>query len=66
MVGNPPWLKVEWEEGGILGDYDPLVVLRKLSASELAKQREVLFEKFGGLRSAFLREYEEAAGLRIF
>ena len=64
MVGNPPWLKVEWEEGGILGDYDPLVVLRKLSASELAKQREVMFSK--QLRSAYLREYEEAAGTQNF
>jgi hypothetical protein len=64
MVGNPPWLKIEWEEGGILGDYDPLVVLRKLSASELAKQREVMFSK--QLRSAYLREYEEAAGTQNF
>jgi N-6 DNA Methylase len=66
MVGNPPWLKVEWEEGGILGDYDPLVVLRKLSASELAKQREVVFSKFPRLHSAYLQEYEEAAGSQTF
>ena len=24
MVGNPPWVKVEWQEGGILGDYNPM------------------------------------------
>ncbi|WP_373544497.1 Eco57I restriction-modification methylase domain-containing protein [Chamaesiphon sp.] len=66
MVGNPPWLKIEWEEGGILGDYDPLVVLRKLSASELANQREVVFSKFPRLYSAYLREYEEAAGTQNF
>ena len=66
MVGNPPWLKVEWEEGGILGDYDPLVVLRKLTASELVKQREVVFSKFSRLRSAYLREYEEATGTQNF
>jgi N-6 DNA Methylase len=66
MVGNPPWLKIEWEEGGILGDYDPLVVLRKLSASELANQREVVFTKFLRLYTAYLREYEEAAGTQNF
>jgi hypothetical protein len=65
MVGNPPWLKVEWEESGIIGDYDPLVVLRKLKASELAKQREVVFS-IQRLRSAYLREYEEAAGTQNF
>lgn len=66
MVGNPPWLKVDWEEGGILGDYDPLVVLHKLSASELANQREVVFGKFPRLYTAYLREYEEAAGTQNF
>jgi hypothetical protein len=66
MVGNPPWLRLEWEEGGILGDYDPLVVLRKLSASELVQQREVAFSKFLRLRSAYLREYEETAGTQNF
>jgi hypothetical protein len=66
MVGNPPWLKIRWEEGEILGDYDPLVVLRKLSASELANQREVVFAKFPRLYPAYLREYEEAAGTQNF
>ncbi len=66
MVGNPPWLKIEWEEGGILGDYDPLVVLRKLSASDLANQRELVFGKFPRLYPAYLREYEEAAGTQNF
>ncbi len=23
MLGNPPWLKVEWNESGVLGDYNP-------------------------------------------
>ena len=36
MLGNPPWLKVEWNEGGVLGDYNPQFVLRKLSATKLA------------------------------
>ena len=27
VLGNPPWVKVEWEEGGVLGDRIPLFVL---------------------------------------
>lgn len=27
-IGNPPWIKIEWNEGGLLGDYDPLFVIR--------------------------------------
>ncbi len=33
ILGNPPWVKVEWKEAGILGDYDPSFVLRKLSSN---------------------------------
>jgi hypothetical protein len=66
MVGNPPWVKVEWQEGGILGDYNPVVELRKLSASKLAATREDLFEAHPGLRNAYLGEFEEAEGTQNF
>jgi hypothetical protein len=66
MVGNPPWLKIEWQEGGILGDYNPLVVLRGLSASRLDQERGDSFGIYGGLRAAYLREYEEASATQNF
>ena len=66
MVGNPPWLKVEWSEGDLLGDYDPMTVIRKLSAAQFAKVREELFNNYGGLKSGYLAEYEEAAGTQNF
>jgi hypothetical protein len=66
MVGNPPWIKVEWSEGGVLGDADPLVVLRNLSASVLAQKREQAFEGNSRLRQMYLLEYEDAAGTQNF
>jgi hypothetical protein len=66
VLGNPPWIKVEWEEKGILGDADPRVVVRKLSASELAKAREAAFAARPGLREAYLAEYVETAGTQSF
>ena len=39
IVGNPPWLKVEWEEKGVIGDADPMVLMRKGSASQLGTRR---------------------------
>lgn len=66
FLGNPPWIKVEWQEGGILGDYNPLVDLRKLSASDLAKERAALFEEHHGLQASFLDEYETADGVQNF
>ena len=66
MVGNPPWVKVEWQEGGILGDYNPVVELRKLSASKLAETREDLFAAYPGLRNGYLTEFEESDGTQNF
>jgi hypothetical protein len=38
VLGNPPWLKVEWNEAGILGEANPLFAIRKLNATELAQR----------------------------
>ena len=37
VLGNPPWIKVEWNEAGILGEKNPLFAIRKFSASELMR-----------------------------
>jgi len=46
ILGNPPWLKVEWQEAGILGDANPLFVVRKVTASQLDNLREQSFEQY--------------------
>ena len=66
MVGNPPWIKVEWTEGGILSDYNPAIEIQSLSASTLIQEREFLFSKYLGLKKAYLHEYEEFAGTQNF
>ena len=66
VLGNPPWIKVEWEERGVLGERNPAFVLRKLPASELSKQRAAAFERHGGLRDAWIAEAEEAEAMQAF
>ena len=46
VLGNPPWIKVVWEEGGVLGDYNPLVVLRRRSATEITALRREMFNRW--------------------
>jgi len=65
ILGNPPWLKVEWNEGGVMGDVEPLFVLRKLSASKLAEKRQEVMEKYN-LQSGYYGAYEEAAATQNF
>ena len=60
VVGNPPWVKVNWDERGVIGDFEPLVGLRKMRAPELRLQREDAIFGRRGLRKAFLSEYVQS------
>lgn len=65
-LGNPPWRKVEWQEGGILGDYNPAFVLHKLSARQLTDQRDSAFQRSPQLQVAWFKELTEAEGSQAF
>lgn len=66
ILGNPPWLKVEWNEAGILGEKNPVFAVRKISASDLAKLRVQAFDDFPGLQAAWTGELQEAEGTQNF
>ncbi|MGF6809555.1 hypothetical protein OKW30_004681 [Paraburkholderia sp. Clong3] len=66
ILGNPPWLKVEWNEAGILGERNPVFAIRKISASDLAKLRSEAFNDFAGLLDAWTEELQEAEGTQNF
>lgn len=65
-LGNPPWRKVEWQEGGILGDHNPAFVLHKLSAKQLTDEREAAFARNPELEQAWFSELAEAEGSQAF
>lgn len=64
-VGNPPWIKIEWNEGGLLGDYDPLFVIRNMSASQMAVIREETIAK-RRIRDEYFGEYVSFEGTQSF
>ena len=66
VLGNPPWVKVEWEEAGVLGDYNPLIVLRKLSAARITELRDDAFVRNPDLRDAWFTELENAEATQTF
>ena len=66
ILGNPPWLKVEWQESGVMGDFEPKFILKKLSASNLNSLRDEIFNKFHTLKNAYLGEYAESEGTQCF
>lgn len=39
VIGNPPWLKLQWNEQGLLEELEPRLALDGASASDVAKRR---------------------------
>jgi hypothetical protein len=66
VLGNPPWLKVEWNEAGIIGEVNPLVAIRNLNATELAQQRSAAFAEFPKLQSEWTHEFEEVQATQCY
>ena len=66
ILGNPPWIKVEWNEAGVLGEANPLFAIRKFSATELTKLRAEAFDTFKDLQADWTAELEEAEGAQAF
>jgi hypothetical protein len=65
IAGNPPWVKIEWNEGGLLSERNPAFAIRKLSASGIAEARKEQLVLPGRLAD-YLTEYEEFEGTQNF
>jgi len=65
ILGNPPWVRVRWEESALLSDFDPRFTFRKMSSHETTQHRAEVIEKFGVL-DAYLHEYQSSYGLQFF
>ena len=55
ILGNPPWVKVEWNESQVLGSIDPRVELRKYSAQQFRDQREEIVASSSDARQAYIQ-----------
>ena len=66
IVGNPPWIKLEWNEVSVLGDWEPLFPVKKIKAPEINanKRREVLARKNN--KALYYSEYETIMGQLSF
>lgn len=66
IVGNPPWLKVEWQEQGILGDMEPKLMVKRFSATNTAKIRSEILGSDLVKRQLYFKEYEESEATKKF
>lgn len=66
VLGNPPWVKLEWNEAGLLSDYNPEFVVHKLTASRIAELRNEAFKQNEKLLPAYYDEYTDMTGTLNF
>ncbi len=64
QVGNPPWVRPDWDEAGVLAEFDPWWQLTDKPAETLKahKRNEALAK--AGAESAFLGERTAQAGVK--
>lgn len=65
VIGNPPWIKITWNEQSVLSDRQPMFAVKKLSASETAKYRTDTLQ-YGDIRQLYFAEFEEMSGEQNF
>ena len=64
-LGNPPWIRVQWNERDVLGDTQPLYLFHNLSAAELSTKRAAILRNGEHYRD-YLLAYEAAEALQSF
>jgi len=66
ILGNPPWLRVRWEESGIMGETNPIFDIRNYTATQLNNLRDQAFIKYVKLISDYISEYQISEGTQNF
>lgn len=64
-LGNPPWLKLQFEEKGLMSERFPELMIRKVSAPQVRKLQESYLEEYNQ-KEAYFGEYIETESSSVF
>lgn len=65
VIGNPPWIKMEWNEQAVLADRYPLFAVKNYSATQTTQKRhEVL--SYHSTYTLYFSEYESMSGIQNY
>lgn len=65
VVGNPPWIKVEWNEQAVLSDKEPKLAVKDYSAAETVMMRNDVLTNVSA-KALYFNEYEELTAFQKF
>ena len=66
ICGNPPWIKLEFDEQGIISERFPEVAIRKMLAPDVRRMRDRLFKESSEMMRLYHEEEIENAGDAAF
>ncbi|MDO4554218.1 MAG: class I SAM-dependent DNA methyltransferase [Lachnospiraceae bacterium] len=65
VIGNPPWIKIQWNERGVLADRNPEFEVKKMNANQISVLRnEALMDV--KTREMYFAEYVAVVGELLF
>lgn len=65
IVGNPPWIKMEWNEHNTLSDSHPMFAVKKLTATQTTQHRKDALANVK-TRDLYFSEYQSISGQQSF
>lgn len=65
VLGNPPWIKVKWNEQNVLSDKNPMFAVKNLTATQTTTKRNEAL-KSTETKALYFAEYESMAGIQTF
>ena len=65
IIGNPPWIKITWNEQSVLSDTHPMFAVKKLTATQTTHKRAEALENTA-TRKMYFSEYEMLSGEQSF
>ena len=66
VVGNPPWVKVRWDEKAVLGEFDPVVEVHLTRPREVSQRVEATVRADEIVRDAWFDEMEATEATQTF
>ncbi|ASU59151.1 Eco57I restriction-modification methylase domain-containing protein [Nocardiopsis dassonvillei] len=66
QVGNPPWVRPNWDEDSVLAEFDPWFKLVNKPHESAKHERKCLIVDSGGCRNYFLDELAGISGISEF
>jgi hypothetical protein len=65
ILGNPPWVRVEWDDTDVLADHDPRFGTKRWSKHTVAEHRPEALES-DSVRRYWLSAHEETSAVQAF